>query len=275
PPRRERGDRAAPVVRHPARAHGGRSGGTRNGHRRARAGRPDRRFRGGDRTAAGGRTGGFRAARRRGGQAPRDCRDAGHHGRPVEAAGAQGAYADAATSERVMTRHEEWTDKLSDYLDGELSTADAAAVEAHLRKCPACADVLNDLRRIVVKARNLDARPPRRDLWPGIAARTDRLAGRRISFTLPQLVAAAVLLMGVSGTVVWQVAERSAKASRSDRLVATGSVEREASAERPEREAPAERPAVPVSFADAQYDAAVSDLEKALRAGRGRLDKST
>ena len=30
-----------------------------------------------------------------------------------------------------------------------------------------------------------------------------------------------------------------------------------------------------VSMADAQYDAAVSDLEKALKAGRGQLDAST
>ena len=30
-----------------------------------------------------------------------------------------------------------------------------------------------------------------------------------------------------------------------------------------------------VSFADAQYDAAVADLEKALKNGRGRLDKAT
>jgi hypothetical protein len=56
-------------------------------------------------------------------------------------------------------------------------------------------------------------------------------------------------------------------------------VERGASAERqplPEREASAERQGLAsVSFSDAQYDAAVSDLEKALRAGRGRLDKQT
>ena len=32
---------------------------------------------------------------------------------------------------------------------------------------------------------------------------------------------------------------------------------------------------VPVVLADAQYDAAVSDLEKALKQGRGRLDSST
>src|SRR4029077_19003694 len=32
---------------------------------------------------------------------------------------------------------------------------------------------------------------------------------------------------------------------------------------------------VPVGMADAQYDAAVSDLEKALKQGRGRLDAAT
>jgi hypothetical protein len=31
----------------------------------------------------------------------------------------------------------------------------------------------------------------------------------------------------------------------------------------------------PVGFADAQYDAAVADLEKAVKNGRGRLDKAT
>ena len=43
-------------------------------------------------------------------------------------------------SERIMTMHEEWTDKLSDYLDGELEAADQAAVEAHLRECAECID---------------------------------------------------------------------------------------------------------------------------------------
>jgi Tfp pilus assembly protein PilF len=32
---------------------------------------------------------------------------------------------------------------------------------------------------------------------------------------------------------------------------------------------------IPVLLADAQYDAAAADLEKALKAGRGRLDAST
>ena len=44
-----------------------------------------------------------------------------------------------------MTMHEEWTDQLSDYLDGELSADERAAVEAHLR---GCADVHRGARTI-------------------------------------------------------------------------------------------------------------------------------
>jgi hypothetical protein len=207
-----------------------------------------------------------------------------------------------------MTMHEEWTDRLSEYLDDELTPPDRAAVEAHLRECAACAGVLNDLKRVVSQAQSLEARPPRHELWPGIAARIDRTAQpRRFSFTLPQLAAAAALLMAVSGTVVWQVIDRSVPAATvregADMARAVPPVERGASADRqplpereasaerqplPEREASAERQPLPereasaerqglasVSFSDAQYDAAVSDLEKALRAGRGRLDKQT
>jgi hypothetical protein len=177
--------------------------------------------------------------------------------------------------------HEEWTDKLSEYLDGELPAGEQAAVAAHLRGCAACAEVLNDLKRIIARAQTLDARPPRADLWGGVARRIERVAQpRRFSFTLAQIAAAAAVVMAVSGTVVWQVAQRSAQvaidrsadASRSadSPTVADRSPERDALAERPERGA-----IVPVSLADAQYDAAVADLEKAVKNGRGRLDKST
>lgn len=99
-----------------------------------------------------------------------------------------------------------WTDRLSEYLDGELDVAQRAELEAHLTGCDTCRATLADLRRVVDRARTMDERPPARDLWPGIAGRiglsTDDLAvqraRRRISFTVPQLIAAGVALIAVS-----------------------------------------------------------------------------
>lgn len=180
-----------------------------------------------------------------------------------------------------MTMHEEWTEKLSDFLDGELEAAEEAAVAAHLRECPNCTAVLNDLKRVVARARALDVRPPQRDLWPGVSARIDRLApplglsnGRRISLTLPQLAAAAALLIAVSGTLAVKLTERAATPATVAQTPAVPAADatQAAVADRGATDPPVvER----VSLADAQYDAAVADLEKALKNGRGRLDKAT
>ena len=177
--------------------------------------------------------------------------------------------------------HEEWTDKLSEYLDDELSPRERQAVESHLRGCAECAAVLDDLTRVVERAQRLDRRPPRADLWDGIAARieTRGAAPRRVSFTLPQLAAAAVVLIAASAGIAWQFADRAA--SRSADIARSTEAQSRASSgyEAPaEREPSAERSNIDiahVSFADAQYDAAVSDLEKALQNGRRRLDKTT
>lgn len=171
----------------------------------------------------------------------------------------------------MTTMHTEWTERLSDYLDEELSAEERRDVETHLARCSDCAAVLEDLRRVVARAKALEPRPPQTDLWPGVVQRIDRPALRRFSFTLPQALAASLAIALLSGAVVWQVVDRSARASRSNNTAtaAAPSVEREPSGER--------RPAdvATVSYADAQYDAAVADLEKALKEGRGRLDSST
>src|SRR5262249_29479167 len=147
PPGAERRDRTAPVVRDPARPDGRRPGRARCGDRAARSSGFEGRFRGRDRAAAARRAGDFRAARRGRSQAPRDRVDARHHERYIEAAVAPGAHADAQTPGWVMTHEEQWTDKLSDFLDGELTPDERAAVEAHLQGCAACATVLEELRQ--------------------------------------------------------------------------------------------------------------------------------
>jgi Putative zinc-finger len=185
---------------------------------------------------------------------------------------------------------DEWTERLSEYLDDELTAAERSAFESHLAGCAQCAATLADLREIVDRARTIGPRPPQTDLWPTIVERIgppsrfgasarQRRETRRFSFTLPQLAAAAVVLTALSSAVAWRIADRSAESSRgaaappfaaqSENTASpdrSGSIDREASADLNMR---------PVSLADAQYDAAVADLEQALAKGRGRLDKAT
>ncbi|HEV8354433.1 MAG TPA: zf-HC2 domain-containing protein, partial [bacterium] len=62
--------------------------------------------------------------------------------------------------------HGEWTDRLSDYLDGELPDDERYAIESHLAGCAPCAAVLADLKRVVARAQaagrpgSKDVRPP-------------------------------------------------------------------------------------------------------------------
>jgi hypothetical protein len=197
-----------------------------------------------------------------------------------------------------MTMHEEWTNRLSDYLDDELPADERAAVEAHLRDCAACAAVLNDLKRVVARAQAAAsaARPPQADLWAGIAERIDApstappgqvtrfqpRAARRIAFTLPQLAAAAMVIAAVSGGLAWQLRSLTGTANAlagtaevlpSDSGAAT-SVGRPFTGVDSDT-AGADARIETVGLADAQYDAAVADLEKAVKTGRGRLDAST
>src|SRR5688572_20299612 len=108
---------------------------------------------------------------------------------------------------------DQWNDRLSEYIDDELTAEERAALEAHLVSCRECAVTLEELREVVERAGSLSPRPPAGDLWPGIEPRLQRSAtiapfqprtpARRFSFTVPQLVAAGLALMVMSGGGVW------------------------------------------------------------------------
>jgi hypothetical protein len=179
---------------------------------------------------------------------------------------------------------DQWTDRLSEYVDGELTDSERDAVESHLTGCPRCAATLQELKAVVERTRSLGPRPPETDLWQSIANRIaapPRLAPfqarayRRFSFTLPQLAAASVLIALASGAVAWSVAERSAKASRYPEASRSAEASRDGETAQTDREPSGERTLATVSLADAQYDAAVAELQRALDKGRGHLDPAT
>jgi anti-sigma factor RsiW len=192
-----------------------------------------------------------------------------------------------------MTTHDSWTDKLSDYLDDELPPDEHAEVTAHLAQCPECWRTLAELKRVVAAASGLAPVPPRADLWKGVAARiavTPRhRPPRSFSFTLPQLAAASLLLATLSGGAVAYVlmgtiGRRNVQAGVSEAAGATATANpptcSTTSPEQPDSQIPDATAfgadVVPaVGYADAQFDAAVADLERALEAGRNRLDPET
>jgi hypothetical protein len=176
---------------------------------------------------------------------------------------------------------DQWTDRLSEYLDGELPDDERAELEMHLRHCVACGAVLADLKRIVARAQGLEDRGPERDLWPAIAARIGAAPPREVrrwSFSLPQLAAAGIALMALSGGAAWLL-HPAAMLPLASRPLAPVSAPR-----------PAGQPLDGLRQDDSQavlavarqprgavvgYDAAVADLERVLEAGRGRLDTTT
>jgi len=167
---------------------------------------------------------------------------------------------------------DQWTDRLSEYLDDELAADERRSLEAHLLECRDCADTLADLQAVIERAASLSAVGPVTDLWPGIDAQIARhlrmlpfrsRAVRRVSFTLPQLVAAGLALMVLSGGSVW-LSQFGGRTTSLPTVGATPQVN------------PIDSAAVtPVGLINPRYDVAIRELEEALDAGRSQLDPET
>jgi anti-sigma factor RsiW len=173
-------------------------------------------------------------------------------------------------------KEEHWIDRLSEYMDGELDAAERAACSEHVSRCERCAETLAELRAVASEAALLPDLPPERDLWPEIAERLPprealgspavvSLASRRrrVAFTVPQLVAAAIALVVLSAGSVWLILP--ALAGPGDGVAASEALAGAA--------APAPAGARPI-FATA-YDQAVLELEAEFDRRRDRLDPET
>lgn len=171
-----------------------------------------------------------------------------------------------------MKTHDDITGRLSEYIDGDLGPREHAEVDAHLTGCAACREVLGQLRTIAGAARRLPTTAPDRDLWDGVAERIGapssgnvtplaRRTARRFSFTIPQMAAAAIVLMALSGSLAYVLRPGGeAPASAPGYGITT---------------AGATRDITPVALVDPQYDDAIADLEAVLDAGRTKLDPET
>ena len=185
-----------------------------------------------------------------------------------------------------------WTERLSDYLDGELTAVQRAECDAHLAACTQCRTVLAELQAVVQISRGDADVSPATDLWPGVLSRIGNAAptqaastggdvvsfdaartrtpartSRQIVFTLPQLALAASLLIAVSAGVAYLAAGRAttSPAPSEDRIIQAQA----------EQLLPPSATVERANFADAQFDQAVADLERVLTDRRELLDPRT
>ena len=181
--------------------------------------------------------------------------------------------------------HERWTDRLSDYADDELRVEDREAVDRHLAECEDCRQVLAEILAVSSRAASLPDVPPERDLWPGVAAQigadTDHASNvvqirppRRFSFTIPQLVAASLALMVLSGGMVW-MARLGGDRTDFPALGGADVVMAPPVTSEPAATSTSAASPMPASFAEAHYDEAIADLQQTLEAGRAKLDPET
>lgn len=177
-----------------------------------------------------------------------------------------------------MTTHETVLARLDDYVDGLLAETDLREVEAHLDACAGCRAEEAALRALLDDAAALPAElAPGRDLWAGIEARirpgaeaettVRRLVPR--SVTHPprwalQLAAALALVVSTSLVTIAVVGRGGGDVALAPSVAG----------------APAGSGAAQTAFAafqpaEAEYEAAISDLERVLATRRAQLAPET
>ncbi|HVX89167.1 MAG TPA: hypothetical protein VG940_09585 [Gemmatimonadales bacterium] len=171
----------------------------------------------------------------------------------------------------------DWTDRLSEYLDETLTPEERSACEAWLASSEEGRALLADLRRVVAKAKTLPDAPVPEAIWSGIASaiatpdakvrpigsaqRHSAAAPQRRHFTPLQLAAAAAILLAlgvgigskIRTVVKTPIAENPTAGAGSGQLVGYGRT----------------------PHADASYDKAIQELQVTLDQNRSTLDTAT
>jgi len=161
--------------------------------------------------------------------------------------------------------NDQWTDRLSEYVDGELTNGERIALEAHLATCADCRATVEELRHVVLRAKALEARPPKTELWSGIHARltpgrrpgvsrNTNARSWRVSFSVPQLIAASIALILLSGSGAWlalKPRQTVAVTPKPDTAFAV------------------------INVSTGRTDAAIADLQDVFERNKSKLDTST
>lgn len=170
----------------------------------------------------------------------------------------------------------DWSDRLSEYLDGSLTPAEQAACEAWLASSGEGRELLADLRSVVAKAKTLPDVPVPEQVWGGIASAISssprgvvpiesarRLAASpsRRPFKVWQLATAAAVLLGVGTVIGMQMREVPLASAPGAVTSGQGDVIN------------VNQPITP--RADATYDRAIQDLQMLLQENRDQLDTAT
>jgi hypothetical protein len=166
---------------------------------------------------------------------------------------------------------DQWTDRLSEYLDGELTDLERGKLEQHLASCAACQTILGELSAVVARAAVLPNREPGADLWPAVRAGMEehqvvnlesrRKPARRFTFSLPQLAAAAAALVILSGATAWLALNNPGRQPPAPMAVSPVP-------------APSVRPVITWDRRG-RSDSAVSELQRTLDEESSKLDSST
>ena len=103
--------------------------------------------------------------------------------------------------------HTDVRHKLSDYIDGSLSTGEKTAVDEHLKTCQQCSDALHELQKTIELVRTVeDAEPPQwmtQKIMANVRAEAGEKKGLFERFFLPFSVKLPIQAVATSIRSAW------------------------------------------------------------------------